>query len=355
MNPQKRRAIFERFRAANPHPKSELEHMTPFELLVAVVLSAQATDKGVNKATAKLFPVARTPQAIVKLGVEGLIPYVQSIGLFRNKAKNIVALCGNPAARARRQGARSDREALEALPGVGRKTANVVLNVAFGQPTIAVDTHIFRVANRTGIAPGKTPAVGRAEAPEIRAGRIQAARASLAHPARSLRLHRAQAEMPRVPDPRSLRVPPQDEIARCSRRPATTRDASSSRRGRNTALGSRFRQLEKMAAELIALHPEYHPIVENPERHADRDWRPESGETNPFLHLSLHLAVAEQLAIDQPPGIRAQFERLRAARGDEHAALHAILECLGEVIWSAQRQRAPLDAALYLACLERQR
>jgi hypothetical protein len=113
--------------------------------------------------------------------------------------------------------------------------------------------------------------------------------------------------------------------------------------------------LENLAAELIAQHPEYHPIVENPEHHADRDWHPESGEANPFLHLSLHLAVAEQLAIDQPLGIRAQFERLRAARGDEHAALHAILECLGEVIWSAQRHGAALDAALYLACLERQR
>jgi endonuclease III len=134
LNPQKRRAIFERFRAANPNPRSELEHRTPFELLVAVVLSAQATDKGVNKATEKLYPVANTPAAMVKLGVEGLIPYVQTIGLYRNKAKNVVA-----------------------LPGVGRKTANVVLNVAFGQPTIAVDTHVFRVSNRTGVAPGDTP------------------------------------------------------------------------------------------------------------------------------------------------------------------------------------------------------
>jgi len=158
MNPQKRRAIFERFRAADPHPKSELEHQSPFELLVAVVLSAQATDKGVNKATAKLFPKARTPAAIVKLGVDGLIPYVQSIGLFRNKAKNIVALAE---ILVREHGGKvpANREALEKLPGVGRKTANVVLNVAFGEPTIAVDTHIFRVANRTGLAPGKTPEI----------------------------------------------------------------------------------------------------------------------------------------------------------------------------------------------------
>ena len=156
MSPRKRRALFERLRAANPHPTSELDHRSPFELLVAVVLSAQATDKGVNKATAKLFPVANTPAAIAKLGVEGLIPYVQSIGLFRNKAKNIVALSE---ILVREHGGRvpANREALEKLPGVGRKTANVVLNVAFGQPTIAVDTHIFRVANRTGLAPGKNP------------------------------------------------------------------------------------------------------------------------------------------------------------------------------------------------------
>ena len=150
------RVVFERLRAADPHPQSELEHHSPFELLVAVVLSAQATDKGVNKATAKLFPVARTPAAIVKLGVDGLIPYVQSIGLFRNKAKNIVAL-SEIILRDHGGEVPAKREALEALPGVGRKTANVVLNVAFGEPTIAVDTHIFRVANRMGLAPGKTP------------------------------------------------------------------------------------------------------------------------------------------------------------------------------------------------------
>ena len=112
--------------------------------------------------------------------------------------------------------------------------------------------------------------------------------------------------------------------------------------------------LEQVAAGLIALHPEYHPILEAPERNLDRDWRPESGEVNPFLHLSLHLAVAEQLSIDQPPGIRAQFERIRSARGDEHAALHAVLECLGEVLWMVQRHGTAPDAALYLACLARQ-
>jgi len=154
MNPAKRREIFARLRALNPHPTTELAHLSPFELLVAVVLSAQATDKSVNKATARLFPVANTPAAIIKLGVDGLIPYISSIGLFRNKAKNVVALSE---ILVREHGGKvpATRAALEALPGVGRKTANVVLNTAFGQPTIAVDTHIFRVANRTGLAPGK--------------------------------------------------------------------------------------------------------------------------------------------------------------------------------------------------------
>src|SRR6185312_3360813 len=156
MNAQKRRQIFERFRAANPHPRSELEYRTPFELLVAVVLSAQATDKGVNKATARLFPVASTPQAFVKLGVDGLIPYISSIGLFNMKAKNVIALSQRLIDGHGGQVPR-DRDALEKLPGVGRKTANVVLNVAFGEPTIAVDTHIFRVANRTRLAVGKDP------------------------------------------------------------------------------------------------------------------------------------------------------------------------------------------------------
>jgi hypothetical protein len=112
--------------------------------------------------------------------------------------------------------------------------------------------------------------------------------------------------------------------------------------------------LEQTAAGIVALHPEYHAMIEDPDRHLDRDFRPEAGAVNPFLHLSLHLAVAEQLSIDQPPGLRAHFERLRAARGDEHAALHALLECLGEVIWHAQRHGTPPDAAIYLACLERQ-
>ncbi len=151
MNPRRVRAIFERLRAGNPHPKTELEYSTPFELLVAVVLSAQATDKSVNVATRRLFAHANTPQAILALGVEGLAPYVKSIGLYQGKSRNIVATCRKLVDEHGGEVPR-DRAALEALPGVGRKTANVILNTAFGEPTLAVDTHVFRVANRTGLA-----------------------------------------------------------------------------------------------------------------------------------------------------------------------------------------------------------
>ena len=156
MNATKREEIFRRLKVAIPEPKTELVHASTFELLIAVILSAQATDKGVNLATAKLFPTANTPQAILALGLERLESYIKTIGLYRGKAKNIMATCrilvdehgGEVPA---------TREALERLPGVGRKTANVILNTAFGQPTIAVDTHIFRLGNRIGLAPGKTP------------------------------------------------------------------------------------------------------------------------------------------------------------------------------------------------------
>ncbi|MGY4677605.1 endonuclease III [Pasteurella sp. P03HT] len=154
MNKQKRIEILTRLRDANPHPTTELHYSSPFELLIAVILSAQATDKGVNKATEKLFPVANTPQSILDLGVEGLKHYIKTIGLYNSKAENIIKTCRDLL---EKHGGEipQNRTALEALAGVGRKTANVVLNTAFSQPTIAVDTHIFRVSNRTGFAPGK--------------------------------------------------------------------------------------------------------------------------------------------------------------------------------------------------------
>ncbi|KTD20881.1 endonuclease III [Legionella lansingensis] len=156
MNKEKRRAIFERFRAQNPHPTTELRYSSTFELLIAVILSAHTTDISVNKATAKLFPVANTPLALLALGEEKLKEYIRSIGLYNSKAKNIINTCQILVTKHAGE-VPDSREALEELPGVGRKTANVILNTAFGQPTIAVDTHIFRVANRTGIAKGKTP------------------------------------------------------------------------------------------------------------------------------------------------------------------------------------------------------
>lgn len=154
MNPAKRHEIFARLKAENPHPTTELHYSTSFELLIAVILSAQATDVGVNKATAKLYPVANTPESIAALGVDGLKEYIKTIGLFNSKAENIIKTCHMLIALHNSQ-VPENREALEALPGVGRKTANVVLNTAFGHPTIAVDTHIFRVSNRTRLAPGK--------------------------------------------------------------------------------------------------------------------------------------------------------------------------------------------------------
>ena len=156
MNKEKREAIMKRLAAERPLPKSELDYSTPYELLVAVVLSAQATDKSVNLATAKLYLVANTPEGIIALGEEGLIPYIRTIGLYRNKAKNVIALSHQLLERFDGVVPR-DRDALESLPGVGRKTANVVLNVAFGEATMPVDTHVFRVSNRTGLAKGKTP------------------------------------------------------------------------------------------------------------------------------------------------------------------------------------------------------
>ena len=156
MKVAERQAFFERLKSVTPEPKTELNYRSPFELLVAVILSAQATDVGVNKATKKLFPVANTPRAILDLGEDGLKHYIRTIGLFNAKAENIIKTCRILLERHDGEVPR-DRESLEALPGVGRKTANVVLNTAFGEPTIAVDTHIFRVSNRTGLARGKTP------------------------------------------------------------------------------------------------------------------------------------------------------------------------------------------------------
>ncbi|MEJ0035559.1 MAG: endonuclease III [Gammaproteobacteria bacterium] len=166
MNPARIRAIYRRLQQANPDPKTELNYSTPFELLVAVMLSAHTTDKSVNTATRVLFPVAHTPQAILAMGEEGVKPYIKPVGMYNQKAKNLIELCRRLVALHGGE-VPNDREALESLPGVGRKTANVILNIVFGHTTIAVDTHIFRVANRTNIAPGKNPLVVEEELNEV--------------------------------------------------------------------------------------------------------------------------------------------------------------------------------------------
>ena len=200
---------FRRFAAANPTPRGELQSINPFTLLVAVVLSAQATDAGVNKATPALFKLADTPEKMVKLGEARVRALIKTIGLYRTKAKNVIALSRMLIAE---HGGKvpHDRDALEALPGVGRKTANVVLNIAFGEPTIAVDTHIFRVGNRTGLAPGKTPLEVETKLMRGRARALPPARAPLAHPARPLCLRRAAAAVREMFDRRFVQMAGED-------------------------------------------------------------------------------------------------------------------------------------------------
>ncbi len=205
MNKHIRTEMFQRWREANPHPTTELQFSTPFELLIAVLLSAQATDAGVNKATAKLFPVANTPQAMLDLGLEGIMQYTRTIGLYKTKSKHIIETCK---ILVQQYGGEipHTREELEALPGVGRKTANVVLNTAFRQPVMAVDTHIFRVANRTKLAPGKKrPRSGR-QTDEVHPERIPARRAPLADSARPLHLQSTKTAMQQMPDLRFMRI-----------------------------------------------------------------------------------------------------------------------------------------------------
>ena len=204
MNKQKRLEILTRLRDNNPHPTTELVYTTPFELLIAVLLSAQATDVSVNKATAKLYPVANTPAAMLALGVDGVKEYIKTIGLFNSKAENVIKTC-RMLLELHGGEVPEDRAALEALPGVGRKTANVVLNTAFGWATIAVDTHIFRVCNRTHFAPGKTSIRWR-RAVEGGARRIQGRLPPLADPARPLYLHRAQTALRLLHYRRPVRV-----------------------------------------------------------------------------------------------------------------------------------------------------
>ena len=211
-------SFFATLKAANPHPVTELEYTSVFELLAAVLLSAQATDVGVNKATRQLFPVANTPQKVLDLGLEGLEGHIKTIGLYHSKARHLLQTCRILVEQHGGEVPRT-REALEALPGVGRKTANVVLNVAFGEPTMAVDTHIFRVGNRTGLAPGKTPLEVEMQAAETHSTGLPCGRAPLADPAGPLRLPGAQTTVLAVRRGRLLRLQAKD--AGTLRRPCT--------------------------------------------------------------------------------------------------------------------------------------
>ena len=202
--------FFRRLAEVNPAPQTELAYRDPYTLLVAVILSAQATDVSVNKATEPLFKVANTPAAMIALGEDRLIPYIRTIGLFRNKAKAVIAM-SRRLLEAHGGEVPNDRDALQALPGVGRKTANVVLNSAFGHPTIAVDTHVFRVANRTGLAPGKTPVEVERGLEAVVPEEIRPARPSLADPARPLRVHRAPAQVSRMRGARPVRLSGEDD------------------------------------------------------------------------------------------------------------------------------------------------
>ena len=261
MNDQKRRAIFERLRAANPAPRTELHYQSPFELLVAVILSAQATDKSVNKATVNLFRAANTPAAVLELGVDGLSRHIKSIGLFNSKAKNLVATCRLLLER-HAGTVPTSREELERLPGVGRKTANVILNTAFGEATIAVDTHIFRVANRTGFGAGQDRSRGGGQAPESRAARVSTRRAPLVDPFTG-DIFAGRASRPARPAPSWI-------FASIVIRPMSLFDASSREQLRKTyadALAKHLARapltpLEAIITDVIGAHPEYQAIVE---------------------------------------------------------------------------------------------
>ena len=224
------RELFTRLRELNPTPTTELEYRTPFELLVAVVLSAQATDVGVNKATRRLFPVANTPQALLDLGEEGLKRYISTIGLYNAKAANVIALCRLLLERHRGEVPRT-REALEALPGVGRKTANVILNTAFGEPTMAVDTHIFRVSNRTGLAPGRNVR-------EVEDRLVRVIPAEFLHDAHHwLILHGRYTCKARVPE--CPRCPIRDICRYSAKTPPSERDAANENGGPKPAVAKR--------------------------------------------------------------------------------------------------------------------
>jgi endonuclease-3 len=288
MNPQKRHEIFSRLREHIEQPRSELEYSSNFELLISVLLSAQATDVSVNKATAGLYRVANTPEKMLALGEDGVREYIKTIGLFNSKAKNVIATC-KILIEQHHSEVPEDRAALEALPGVGRKTANVILNVAFGHPTIAVDTHIFRVSNRTGLAPGK-------DVLEVEKRLLKFVPEEFKLDAHHwLILHGRYTCIARKP---------RDEVRQ------VYLDV-----WRKLQQKDLLEPMEAIIAEVIEIHPEYHALLEQTEDIRQQEFTPERGQTNPFLHMGMHIALREQAGADRPPGIQAIYHRLVASRG----------------------------------------
>ena len=269
MSKREIREFYRRLAETRPIPKTELEFINPFTLLIAVVLSAQATDVGVNKATPALFALADTPQGMLALGEERVVELIRTIGLFRTKAKNVVALSRILVERHDGVVPR-DREALEALPGVGRKTANVVLNVAFGEPTIAVDTHIFRVGNRTGLAPGKTPLQVETGARRAHPRHVQALCAPLADPARALCVQGAQARMPDLRRRRFVPLPGKNRPGRIDRGARRRGPARSARRpaARRAAAGRAEPRRRRRRAAAMVENGEISPRRGRPSRPA---------------------------------------------------------------------------------------
>ena len=349
MNPQKRREIFERFRAANPHPTTELEYETPFELLVAVILSAQATDKSVNAATRKLFPVARTPRGDCEARrrrPREIHPHdwpVESQGEERDR-DSVWRSADEHGGEVPRT-----REALEELPGVGRKTANVVLNTIFGEPTIAVDTHIFRVANRTRIAPGETPR-------EVEDALVKFTPGEFAHDAHHwLILHGRYVCKALKPECARCLVndlceyPLRRKIIAAAEESSVIFAGQSRDQLRETyrAAWRKYKQqhtlspLDKQVVAVISEHPEYHVIVESAA--ADlANYSPRSGQLNPWLHMGLHLAIREQVATNRPPALpkctRSSRKRRRRARSRAPHAGSAGRAALGSAARAARRR-----------------
>src|SRR6056297_2206150 len=353
MNRDKRTAIYGRLRDANPHPATELEYSTPFELLVAVILSAQATDVGVNKATRRLFPVADTPADILALGVDGLSRYIRTIGLYNSKAKNIIET-SDPARGTRGRGApgpggagspaRRRPQDRERDPEYGFRRARD----RSGYPHLPRGQS-YRAGQRQDAAGGRETAE-----PADAAG-VPERRPSLADPARALRLQGAQAGLPELRHRRPLRVPPQDRVAGGGLM-LFGRDRDDLRRmyadaWRKAGESRPMSPLEAQIADVVAAHPEYHVALA--ESGLGQDYTGVDGTANPFLHMGLHMALREQVATDRPAGVRSVFESLAARLGDAHEAEHRMIECLAEALWEAQRAGTAPDESAYLERLRR--